>query len=110
MAKTAFRIVAGLLRYGVWVLLTLLCLWTALQLRINVLDVLFLLRASPWVVPAIANAASLILVFAWLGLTLALESFLMGSQTEQLFWRRTGRIALVAGCVLALSYLLQALI
>lgn len=102
-------IASGVMRYVVWLGLCGLSLWATLQVRLNVLDVIFHLRTSRWAIPALDKFSTVPLILFWLGLAIALESYLVDPPDWRIFLRRAMRVGAIALAVLAVSYLLQAL-
>ena len=102
-------IAAGIARYIVWLALCGISLWTTLQVRLNVLDVIFWMRTSRWAIPALDKFLTVPLILLWLGVAIWLESYLTEPRDVRVFGRRAVRVSVVTVVVLALSYLLQAL-
>ena len=110
MRTTVIGLLSAVARYAVWIALSVLWLWALLEVRLAVAAVVFRLRVTPWAVPGIVSWVSVPLILLWLGLTLGLEPFLVDSETPRLFLQRALRVGVIAGAVLAASYLVQAVI
>ncbi len=101
-------IAAVVVRYVVWLGLCGLSLWTTLQVRLNVLDIIFHLRTSRWAIPALDKFSTVPLILAWLALAVALESYLVDAHDSRVFTQRAIRVTAVTLGVLAVSLVLQA--
>jgi hypothetical protein len=104
------RVLEAVLRYGAWLALSAVGLWAALQLRINVLDLLIVFRVRHWSIPVIEKSAAVVLILVWLVGVMGLEAYLTSVHARREFWRRIKWVAAVEAAALALSYGLQALI
>jgi hypothetical protein len=108
--KLGPRLFDVLVRYGAWLALSAMGLWVALQLRINVLDLLIVFRVRHWSIPVIEKTATVLFILVWLVGVMGLETYLTSAQERREFWRRIKWVAIVEAAALLLSYGLQALI
>jgi len=85
-------------------------LWVALQLRINVLDLLIVFRVRHWSIPVIEKTATVLLILMWFVGVMGLEYYLTSAHERRAFWQRIKWVAVAEAATLFLSYGLQALI
>jgi hypothetical protein len=107
--KTLARLGVTAARYAAWLALSALGLWAVLEVRINIFDTFIYAGISKWALPAADKFMTVPLILLWLAGVFVLEAYLMAAKDERLFWRRAGAIAVAEGVILAVSYLLQAL-
>jgi hypothetical protein len=93
--------------YVVCVPLAALSMWTLLQLRVNLLDLMGILRPHPFVTIAVDKFGVFILAVAALAVLVVLEHQLRTGLERHQFGARVLRIAILMGIVLTTSYSLQ---
>jgi len=98
---------AVILRYVVWLALSLLGLWDILQIRVAWVEVLIRVRVSGWALPALDKWMLLPLGIIWLGAIIWMEDHLTTARTQQIFYRRAARVTAVVLVILALTYIVQ---
>ena len=108
--QTEPRLTHGLLVvacYSLWLLLSALTVWTVLQLRLNVIDLIFVLRVNPWATRSLDTTATLLLGLVGLAVIVFLETYLREGVGRGSLWTRVRRAGLPLLAVLAVSYALR---
>lgn len=105
--------------YAIWAALSLLALWVALQVRLNLIALVFFIvgrTASPNDTTGAAGRMlaldgwiTIFLVLAWLAVVAALEHYLRTGVERDRLWARAARVAIVLVVMLGVSYGLRAL-
>jgi hypothetical protein len=90
--------------YLLWAGLSVLAMFLLFQLRINLLDFLFLLGASPEVATIIHQLTMLMLGILAIGFIVVLEHYLSKGVAKNELWRRAGGILFILLVMLGLSY------
>ena len=96
-----------LLCYLFWFALSAATIWTLLQFRNALLDLLPVI--GPWSMSAVDKFGVLILGLVAMGWIIYLEDYLRKSVQTDRFWRRVWRVSLIHLIVLGVAYGLQAL-
>ena len=93
--------------YVAWGLLSALGLWLVLLWRINLIDLVVLLRLGPWILGALDKFGVFLLGLIWLACVIVLEGYLRGGVEKGLLWHRSGRVFLVEVVLVGISLGLQ---
>jgi hypothetical protein len=93
--------------YVVFVPVAVLAVWTMLQLRVNLLDLMGILRPHPFITIAIDKFGVFVLAVLGLAALVVIEHLLRTGLERDQFWPRALRIAIFLATVLAMSYGLQ---
>ena len=93
--------------YSLWLLLSALTVWTVLQLRLNVIDLVFVLRVNPWATRSLDTTATLLLGIVALAVIVFLETYLREGVGRGALWPRVRRAGVPLLAVLAVSYALR---
>ena len=90
-----------------WGLLSALGLWLVLLWRINLIDLVVILRLGPWILGALDKFGVFLLGLIWLACVIVLEGYLRGGVEKGLLWHRSGRVFLVEVVLVGISLGLQ---
>ncbi|GAB4515806.1 MAG: hypothetical protein Kow0047_27750 [Anaerolineae bacterium] len=96
--------------YIVWALVSALGIWLIFQLRINLLELVVILRLGPWIMGAVDKFGIFILGLIWLTLVVPLESYFRNGASRRQLAQRTVKVLAIELALLGLSYAFQALV
>ncbi|MBX3014372.1 MAG: hypothetical protein KF832_22810 [Caldilineaceae bacterium] len=90
-----------------WLLTSALALWLILQLRLNLIDLNNFLGWGPWILIGLDKFGFVLLGLGWLIGVFVMEAYLRTAKTIAQVGHRLGRLLLIVGGALAVSYALQ---
>ena len=93
--------------YAIWIALSLFAFWVGWQFRTNLMDLLYVLRAHPFVVSAVDKFGLVILAIFALGYIIGLEHYFRVGLEKGKFWPRALKVAVIELVALVISTALQ---
>jgi hypothetical protein len=87
--------------------LSALVCWLLLQVRLNIIDLIFIFQVSVWATRFVDNVATLLLGLVALGVITGLEAYLRNGVGRGELWFRIRRATVILCSALAVSYALH---
>lgn len=103
-------IVQYVLAYLLWIVFCALSFWTIWLVRTNLIEDIFFMLVNPWQLRAIDRWSVWVMGAGWIVAIFLTEGYLRTAVEKGRFWPRVGKLFAIPLVVIALSYLIHALV